>query len=38
MSGEHTRFEKVRYDSLNAPQKELFNFQKCAATLADFGF
>lgn len=31
-------FEKVSYDSLNAPQRELFNFQKCAATLADFGF
>ena len=38
MSGEPARFEKVRYESLNAPQKELFNFQKCAATLADFGF
>lgn len=38
MPQEHTRFEKVRYDRLNAPQKELFNFQKCAATLADFGF
>jgi frataxin-like iron-binding protein CyaY len=38
MSLEQTRFKEVRYDILNAPQKELFNFQKCAATLADFGF
>jgi len=38
MSTEHTRFEKVPYDSLNARQKELFNFQKVAATLADYGF
>jgi hypothetical protein len=33
-----TRFEKVQYDSLNARQKELFNFQKLAATLADYGY
>ena len=32
------RFEKVPYDRLTAKQKELFNFQKIAATLADFGF
>jgi hypothetical protein len=32
------RFEHIRYDSLNAKQKELFNFQKLAATLADYGF
>lgn len=31
-------FEKVQYDSLNARQKELFNFQKIAATLADYGY
>jgi hypothetical protein len=31
-------FEKVRYDSLTAKQKELFNFQKIAATLAEYGF
>ena len=31
-------FQKVPFDSLNARQKEIFNFQKCAATLADFGF
>jgi frataxin-like iron-binding protein CyaY len=33
-----TRFKKVTYKSLNARQKELFNFQKIAATLADCGF
>ena len=33
-----SRFEKVRYDDLKAKQKELFNFQKIAATLADYGF
>jgi hypothetical protein len=38
MSAEKTNFERVRYDSLNARQKELFNYQKIAATLADFGF
>jgi len=33
-----TRFEHISYDALNARQKELFNFQKIAATLADYGF
>jgi hypothetical protein len=33
-----TRFKKVDYDDLKAKQKELFNFQKIAATLADYGF
>jgi hypothetical protein len=32
------RFEKVPYGGLTAKQKELFNFQKIAATLADFGY
>jgi hypothetical protein len=32
------KFEGIRYNSLNARQKELFNFQKLAATLADYGF
>ena len=32
------RFEKIPYDSLNAKQKEQFNFQKIAATLAEYGF
>lgn len=31
-------FEIVNYNSLNAKQKELFNFQKIAATLANYGF
>ncbi len=31
-------FEKVPYGSLTAKQKELFNFQKIAATLADFRY
>jgi frataxin-like iron-binding protein CyaY len=33
-----TRFEKIHYNTLTARQKELFNFQKIAATLADCGF
>ena len=33
-----TRFKKVGYGDLKAKQKELFNFQKIAATLADYGF
>jgi hypothetical protein len=32
------RFVKVEYGKLTAKQKELFNFQKIAATLADFGY
>ena len=31
-------FEKVDYRRLNAKQKELFNFQKIAARLADYGY
>jgi hypothetical protein len=34
----HFRFAHIRYASLKARQKELFNFQKIAATLADYGF
>jgi frataxin-like iron-binding protein CyaY len=33
-----SRFKGISYAELNARQKELFNFQKIAATLADFGF
>ncbi len=33
-----TRFERTRFDDLTARQKEVFNFQKIAATLADYGF
>ncbi len=32
------RFERIRYDDLNARQKEAFNFQKVSAVLADYGF
>jgi len=32
------RFVKIEYGKLTAKQKELFNFQKIAATLADFGY
>jgi len=32
------KFQRVSYRALNARQKELFNFQKIAATLADYGF
>ncbi len=38
MAKKRTHFKKVDYDGLNARQKELFNFQKIAATLADYGF
>jgi hypothetical protein len=30
--------KKIKYDDLTPKQKELFNFQKIAATLADFGY
>jgi frataxin-like iron-binding protein CyaY len=33
-----SRFKEVSYANLNARQKELFSFQKIAATLADYGF
>ena len=32
------KFQKVKYEELNAKQKEIFNFQKVAAQLADYGF
>ena len=38
MTDNCTLFEKISYGSLKAKQKELFNFQKIAATLADYGF
>lgn len=38
MSEACSHFERVSYASLTARQKELFNFQKIAATLADYGF
>lgn len=33
-----SRFKEVSYSTLNARQRELFNFQKIAATFADRGF
>ena len=38
MAAKRTHFKKIAYNKLNARQKELFNFQKIAATLADYGF
>ena len=38
MAGNCAGFKRVDYRTLPARQKELFNFQKIAATLADFGF
>ena len=32
------KLKKVNYRELNAKQKELFNFQKLAAVMADYGF
>ena len=32
------KLKKIRYASLNARQKEIFNFQKVAGLLADYGF
>ncbi len=29
---------KIKYDDLNAKQREIYNFQKLAAVLADYGF
>lgn len=31
-------FKRVKYDDLNAKQKESFNFQKVSSVLADYGF
>ena len=31
-------FSKVKYSELSAKQKEIYNFQKIAALLADYGF
>lgn len=32
------RLQPIRYNDLNAKQKEIYNFQKIAAALADYGF
>lgn len=37
-SGPIATWPRVAYSDLNAKQKEIFNFQKVAALLADYGF
>lgn len=32
------RFKKIQYVDLNARQKENYNFQKIAASLAEYGY
>ena len=32
------KLEKIHYESLNAKAKEMYNFQKVAAKLADYGY
>ena len=32
------RLKRITYDELNAKQREIYNFQKVAALLADYGF
>jgi len=32
------KFEKIDYKNLNAKAKEIYNFQKVSAVLADYGF
>ena len=32
------KLQKVKYEELTAKQKEIYNFQKVAAQLADYGF
>ncbi len=31
-------FRKIKYSDLNSKQKEIYNFQKIASVLADYGF
>jgi hypothetical protein len=38
MAASQPFFKKIGYKTLNARQKELFNFQKIAGILADYGF
>ena len=35
---DRVKLEKVNYTSLNAKAKEMYNFQKVSAVLADYGF
>ncbi len=32
------RLKRITYDELNSKQKEIYNFQKLAALLGDYGF
>ena len=32
------QLQRIVYDELNPKQKEIYNFQKVAALLADYGF
>ena len=32
------RLKRITYDELNSKQREIYNFQKLAARLADYGF
>ncbi len=32
------KLEKINYGDLNGKQQEVYNFQKCAALLAEYGF
>ena len=38
MENGQLRLQPIRYAELNAKQKEIYNFQKIAAALADYGF
>lgn len=38
MENGQLRLQPIRYADLNAKQKEIYNFQKIAAALADYGF
>lgn len=32
------KFQRIKYDDLSAKQQEIYNFQKIASVLADYGF
>ena len=36
--GGSSEMERINYNDLNPKQQEIYNFQKCAALLADYGF
>ena len=38
MENGQLQLQPIRYDDLSAKQKEIYNFQKIAAVLADYGF